>query len=182
MASSPGVVARPLPAVRLPAPLMLLAWVVAASALQLVRTPGQPAWRVLWAEDGTIFLQQALDKSFPHALATPYAGYLHVVPRLLAELAAPFPLAAAAGVLAASAGAVVALLAAYVWVASASVLTTRRARALLVALFICVPPAVIESRPTSRTSTGMGWSHRSSRSCTGPRAGARPRRRPPSSG
>jgi hypothetical protein len=148
MASSPGVAARPLPAVRLPAPLMLLAWVVAASALQLVRVPGLPAWRVLWAEDGTIFLHQALDHSFPHALGTTYAGYLHLLPRLLAEVAVAFPLGAAAGVLAAESAAVVALLAAYVWVASASVLETRRARVLLVALFVCVPPAVIELEAT----------------------------------
>ena len=84
MGSSPSVAARPLPrALRLPAPLLLLGWVVVASALQLVRAPGIPAWRVMWAEDATVFLSQALGRSFPEALGTTYAGYLHIVPRLI---------------------------------------------------------------------------------------------------
>lgn len=150
MASFPSTVARPFPraSVRVPAALVLLAWVVVAGAIQLVRAPGLPAWRVIWAEDGTIFLQQALDQSFPHALGTTYAGYLHVVPRLVAEPAALLPLGAAAAWLAIASAAVTSLLAAYVWVASASILETRRARALLVALFLLAPPAFLELQAT----------------------------------
>jgi hypothetical protein len=146
MASFPAIAERPRAraTTRVPAPLVLLAWLAAASALQLVRAPGLPAWRVVWAEDGTIFLQQALDHSFPHALGTTYAGYLHVVPRLLAEPVALLPLGAAATVFAVSSALVASLLAAYVWVASASVFETRRARALAVALFLLAPPTVLE--------------------------------------
>ena len=150
MGSSPSVAARPSlrASVRVPAPVVLLVWVVAASAIQVARAAGLPAWRVVWAEDGTIFLQQALDQSFPQALGTTYAGYLHVVPRLLAEPAALLPLSAAAAWLAIASAAVASLLAAYVWVASATLFETRRARALLVALFLLAPPAVTELEAT----------------------------------
>jgi hypothetical protein len=143
--SSAAAHARAQPrALRIPAPLLLLAWVAAAALLQLVRAPGLPAWRVVWAEDGTIFLQQALTKSLPAALGTTYAGYLHVVPRLLAEPAAALPLGAAAAVMAVEAAVVVALLGAYVYVASATLFETRWARALLVLLFVFAPPAYTE--------------------------------------
>jgi hypothetical protein len=145
MGSSPSVAARPLPrALRLPAPLLLLGWVVIASALQLVRAPGLPAWRVMWAEDATVFLSQALDRSFPEALGTTYAGYLHIVPRLIVEPTALLPLSAAAAVVAINSAVVVSLLAAYVWVAARSVFETRLARALLVALFVFAPQTLIE--------------------------------------
>lgn len=145
MGSSPAAVARPLlPAVRLPAPLLLLGWVVAVSALQLVRSPGLPAWRVMWTDDGPTFLEQALDRSLPEALATTYAGYLHVVPRLLVAPTALLPLSAAAAVVAIGTAVVVSLLAAYVWVAARSLFATWPPRALLVALFVLAPPTAIE--------------------------------------
>ena len=68
---------------------------------------------------------QALDHSFREALGTTYAGYLHVVPRLLAEPAALLPLSAAAAVVAIDSASVASLLAAYVWVASRTVFETR---------------------------------------------------------
>ena len=145
MGSSPSVAARPLPrALRLPAPLLLLGWVVIASALQLVRAPGIPAWRGMWAEAATVFLSHALDRSVPEALGTTYAGYLHIVPRLIVEPAALLPLSAAAAVVAINSAVVVSLLAAYVWVAARSVFETRLARALLVALFVFAPQTLIE--------------------------------------
>ena len=158
MGSAPSVAAGPAlrASVRVPVPVLLLAWVVAASAIQVARAAGRPAWRVVWAEDGTIFLQQALDQSFAQALGTTYAGYLHVVPRLLAEPAALLPLSAAAAWLAIASAAVASLLAAYVWVASATLFETRRARALLVALFLLARPPSPSWRRPSPTSTGTG--------------------------
>jgi hypothetical protein len=146
MGSLPSIAARPRTraTVRVPAPVLLVAWLAVATAIQLVRVPGLPAWRVIWAEDGTIFLQQALDGSLPQALGTTYAGYLHVVPRLLAEPAALLPPLYAAAVFAIGSALVVSLLGAYVWVASATLFETKRARALLVALFLFVPPTFLE--------------------------------------
>jgi hypothetical protein len=48
-------------------------------------------WNTLWAEDGTIFVTGAL-RSDPHVILDPYAGYLHVIPRLEAFVAVLFPL------------------------------------------------------------------------------------------
>ena len=148
MSTSPSITAGARVAgrtlVRVPAPLVLLAWVAVASLVQLVRAPGLPSWSVLWTEDGSVFLQQALVRSFPDTLGTTAVGYLHVVPRLLVEPATWFPLDAAAAIIAAGAAITASLLAAYVWVATRSVFDTWRSRALVVALFLFSPPAAIE--------------------------------------
>jgi hypothetical protein len=75
--------------------LLAVAWAV-ATALLLVRPAGVPAWRVLWAEDGSRFLSGALDHPGPATWLEPYAGYLHLLPRLVGDVAARLPLAAAA--------------------------------------------------------------------------------------
>lgn len=46
----------------------------------------------LWAEDGSVFFQDAYNLSFWQALLTPYAGYFLTFPRLLAEIAMLFRL------------------------------------------------------------------------------------------
>lgn len=47
--------------------------------------------RYLWAEDATIFISQAQSLGLA-SLWQPYAGYLHLYPRLVALLASQFPL------------------------------------------------------------------------------------------
>jgi len=47
---------------------------------------------VVWAEDGTIFLQQALTPGSTTSILVPYAGYIDVVPRLLAAGVVALPL------------------------------------------------------------------------------------------
>ncbi len=57
---------------------------VAGTAIALFRVdPG--TWNLLWAEDGKEFLQDAYDHPFVENLFRPYAGYMHLVPRLIAE-------------------------------------------------------------------------------------------------
>jgi len=52
----------------------------------------------MWAEDGAVFLINAKTLAFPAVILQPYAGYLHSVPRLAAELVALLPFSwAAAG-------------------------------------------------------------------------------------
>ncbi len=46
----------------------------------------------LWAEDGAVFFQDAYNLSFLQSISTPYAGYFHVLPRILAEVAMFFRL------------------------------------------------------------------------------------------
>src|SRR6266516_4708883 len=79
----------------LPMPRRLPLWilgglVLALTALQMFRRPSAPpVWDSLIAEDGRIFLSQAISQHFLDSLATSYQGYLHTVPRGIA-LAVPF--------------------------------------------------------------------------------------------
>lgn len=43
--------------------------------------------KTLWAEDGGIFLPQALNSTFAGGIFDPYEGYLHVVPGILSHIA-----------------------------------------------------------------------------------------------
>jgi hypothetical protein len=98
----------------------------------------------LLAEDGGIFYTDALNRPLLDTIARPYEGYLHVVPRLLAEVAEPFPVAWAAVLLNVGAALVVAALARYVWSAAAGVLPSRWGRGLLVTTMIVLPAAGFE--------------------------------------
>lgn len=44
----------------------------------------------VWAEDGPVFISQAFSGGGPAALFAPYEGYLHVLPRVIAELVVHF--------------------------------------------------------------------------------------------
>jgi hypothetical protein len=63
---------------------------VVGTLLSLARTP-MSQWNVLWAEDGAIFLNSALTGN-PLALFEPYAGYMHLVPRVAIAFCALFPI------------------------------------------------------------------------------------------
>jgi len=65
----------------------------------LARQTGVPKIDTIWADDGTVFLDCAYRRSFIECLATPYQGYLHLVPRVGAALAAAAPPAQASVVL-----------------------------------------------------------------------------------
>ena len=73
----------------------LYAVVVAAGACVLflrgVHRLGNAAF---FAEDGQVFLSQAHNRGVA-ALVVPYAGYLHVIPRVIAAVLEPFPVTAA---------------------------------------------------------------------------------------
>ncbi|TMD32539.1 MAG: hypothetical protein E6I94_01270 [Chloroflexi bacterium] len=75
---------------------VLLIAIVAAALLvfvaTLARQTGVPKTSTIWAEDGSVFLQCAYDRSFLDCLVTPYQGYLQLLPRLggaIASLAPP---------------------------------------------------------------------------------------------
>jgi hypothetical protein len=115
--------------------------IAAAVAVGLLRQLGPGALNTIWAEDGSIFYAEAVQKGPWAALTTSYAGYFHAVPRLLAAIASIFPPSAAATVLAAGAALIVALLALLVYVASAAHLTSTVARIVVSALVVVVPVA-----------------------------------------
>jgi hypothetical protein len=70
--------------------------VVAVVAACLLLLRGVPRLRhaAFYAEDGQIFLSQAHNSGVA-ALLKPYAGYLHLIPRIIAALLEPFPVTAA---------------------------------------------------------------------------------------
>jgi len=113
--------------------------VFGAAALSLLRQVGAGALDTVYAEDGTVFLADAYRESTLDAIATPYAGYLHLVPRMLAEVVSTLPVSAAASGLAISAALVTGLLAVLVYYASGTSLTSPWARILASAVVVLVP-------------------------------------------
>jgi hypothetical protein len=59
-------------------------WLLLIVLLPVMKWTESPSWSMfLWAEDAALFLRQGIDLGAT-ALATPYAGYIHLVPRLAA--------------------------------------------------------------------------------------------------
>jgi hypothetical protein len=75
---------------------VVAALLVLGTVLALLRLGFSDSLNTIWAEDGPVYLQGALTEGFWHAVFQPYAGYLVVVPRLIAEVAGIFPLDQAA--------------------------------------------------------------------------------------
>ena len=113
--------------------------------LQLFRLGGSTPLHSIWAEDGQVFLQGALDKGFWDAAFTPYGGYLVLVPRLIGEAAALLPLRDAAATTAILAAAVVTVSGLAVWQASAGHIANPYLRGLLAAVTVLSPVAGLES-------------------------------------
>lgn len=86
--TAPAGTAPPVPARHpgavLTYPAVLALITLCGAALAFLRLP--PVARdTMWAEDGTIFLEDAASHG-PRSLLEPYAGYLHFLPRVLAQL------------------------------------------------------------------------------------------------
>ncbi len=72
----------------------------AASGVALLRQPGVPAIKTIWAEDGRIFYAQATTLSFWRTLTTLHNGYMQLFPRLAVQLARVVPVGDVSTVLA----------------------------------------------------------------------------------
>src|SRR5580704_5050554 len=75
---------RPAPKLTPKRMLIGTAIAVAAVIVQLARLWSSRSLNSLWAEDGYIYLSDAMRWSFPHTVTTPYNGYLQTLPRLVA--------------------------------------------------------------------------------------------------
>jgi hypothetical protein len=95
---------------------------------------------MLYGEDGSVFLPAALRDGLA-PIATPYQGYLHVVPRLLAFVVAQFPIEHAALAFTVAASLVTALLAVFVFFAAASWIDSAVTRGMLAAAMVLLPIA-----------------------------------------
>jgi hypothetical protein len=154
-----------------------LAFLVIGTIAGLLRVRGPGAADTLYAEDGEIFLTQALHKSTWHAVTTPYVGYLHLAPRSIAEVVARLPVGESAAAIAGAGSLVVAALGLLVFRATAGLIRSRLIRAALAVTIVLLPTAQIELldaianlhwylmavsvvvlfwNPTSRVETGIG--------------------------
>ena len=131
-ASNRGVRARAAPVAA------AVAVLCGATLLHLARQRGVPVWNSLWAEDGRVFLSDAI-RDFPGTLLDQNGGYIHVVPRLVGGVVAALPVADAAAGMAVVASAVIALIGGFVYVASAEVLRSKSTRLALAASVVLVP-------------------------------------------
>lgn len=122
--------------------LASFAAIALGAGVLLARQAGVPAWDTLIAEDRSVFLPQALLHPWG-SLTTPYAGYLQLFPRLIAEVAARLPLRdaaagfAIAGALAASGTAV------FAFHASSGHIRRPELRVLLAASVLLLPTALL---------------------------------------
>ena len=62
------------------------------AALLLLRRPGSLLHPQFWAEDGTLFFQEAFNQGFWSTILQPASGYLHSFPRLVAGFSLLFPM------------------------------------------------------------------------------------------
>lgn len=122
-------------------PLVLASGTVATAAILLTRQWAVSAWGTVWAEDGSVFLADALERPLGATLVEPHGGYLHLPPRVAAAAAASLPLEWTAIVLSVAWAVAVALLAVFVYFASSSVFRARSTRAALSLLVALLPAA-----------------------------------------
>ena len=128
-----------------PVVLRAFSWVIALAAgtvVMLLRIGGRSPVTTIWAEDRTIFLVQAL--AGPRHLFASYAGYLQLLPRLIAQLVAFLPLPEAAAAFAISGAAIASAVALFVFHASAGHIRSAWLRGLLAAAVLLLPVAPLE--------------------------------------
>ena len=99
----------------------------------------------VWAEDGTVFLRGALWNPLLETVGRGYAGYLHLAPRLAAEVVTLFPSVHAATLLAVAAAVMAACCGGLVYLGTAGHLGDRRLRLFLGALVVLQPLMAIET-------------------------------------
>jgi hypothetical protein len=117
---------------------------VLGTAVALLRLPLHDL-DTLWAEDGALFLRDALERGTAETLSRPYSGYLHAYPRAVTELVTRLPLGWA-GVLFSLAGAAVFGLGAWaVWTLGAGHLPSPWLRGCLAGAVVLLPAGALEA-------------------------------------
>lgn len=108
----------------------------------------------VWAEDGGLFLRERIALGPVDSLLHPYAGYLHLLPRLLVDVGWALPVADYALVLSGGACLVVGVLGAAVYLLARDVVPVAPVRALL-----AVSPALLPLAPheISGNAANLHW-------------------------
>jgi hypothetical protein len=114
-------------------------FVVAAAGAALVRQTGEPSWRTVFAEDGSIYAQQAIRQGPVTALFHSYSGYLQLAPRLVAMITPTLPLRGLAVYFAVIGAIIAALLGLFVFHMSRGWIDSVGVRLALAALFVLMP-------------------------------------------
>jgi hypothetical protein len=109
----------------------------AALLLLLLRAPQAP--RKIWAEDGSVFLQDAVDHGPLRPFIDSYQGYFLLVPRAIGAAAASLPLQAASQIMWALVALVVASCAGAVYLFSWPWLQSRLSRSILAVSLVILP-------------------------------------------
>jgi hypothetical protein len=125
--------------------IVVIAFLVIATILQMLRIGPGNAVHSLWAEDGPVFLGGALHTGFIANVFDTYAGYLVVVPRLIGEVGAAVPLDDGPAAMAIVSGIVVGICGIVVWVAAGATIRNPYLRGTLVVLTVLAPTASLES-------------------------------------
>jgi hypothetical protein len=133
---------------------LIAALLALAVVAQLARLGWTASLDSLWAEDGAVFLQDALTQSFPQTLWSEYAGYLVLVPRLIGEAASALPLAEAPAVVSILSALLVALSGLAVWYATAGHLANPYLRGTLALLTVLTPVGGLE---TIDSASSVSW-------------------------
>jgi hypothetical protein len=124
--------------------LLLAAAVPLGVLVMLVRVAGTPvpAWDSIYGEDFGIYLVQALQHPWP--LLVPYAGYLQLVPRLIAQFVVYLPLRDAAAAFAISGALITTGCALFIFHASAGHVRSAVLRVVLALAVVLLPVAQLE--------------------------------------
>lgn len=127
---------------------------VAALGFLLLTPAGRARLDHLWAEDGARFMVDAVTLPTFSTLVDPYGGYLHTLPRLVAELVALLPLEWAAAGFAVAAAVLRAVVALIAFAASGAYLRSVPVRVALAALVVVLPAG--NSEPLNNM-TNLHW-------------------------
>jgi hypothetical protein len=110
---------------------------VALWLLQWFRQAG--GFPTLWAEDGVLYLQAAVTHGAVENVTTPAAGYLIVLPRILAQIVVLFPLSQAPIVVAICGATLTTLIALWVYYATGQWLDSELLRGVLALSMVVLP-------------------------------------------
>lgn len=119
--------------------LVIAAIALASMAILLARMWSSVPLDSIWAEDGSTWLNDAINRDFLDALSTPYNGYIQTIGRLVAEPVSYLPVEWFAASMAIAGAAIVTGCAFIVWRASAAHVENPYLRATLATLIVLLP-------------------------------------------
>ena len=168
----------------------MVAGVLVAIAAALLRQRGVASWRTLWAEDGSVYAQQAIREGALHSVLHSYSGYLQLPVRLVALPAPALPTTSLAAYMAVAGATIAALLGLFVFHMSRGWIEPWWLRLGLAALYVLMPILGRENTANVTNSiwlfaTAAPWAILSARRSgprrwCGPSSPCWPRPRPPS--